>query len=260
MSNSTRRLERVGTVVNPTQLFRMWMEDAHQFYSLKDWAASLKGKPEGAYPLVRLPAQMRAAVHKEMKGQAQEAVARAGDVAARDVMFLFHLFMNANRNLLEVRRANWLHVTLLCVMDNEAGPDKAPSFGRQPWAEAATRFLLDVYGEVGAVDYLTRRYFSGRSPLFPDLAEDVKALIEHAEQMTELYNDSLYKLGPGGKLVPKPERGEPIDLADVKTGSVERATASVEQTVRLSKAETLVDRDERRAAVELIQQPFKEAR
>src|SRR6266511_3006686 len=102
MSNSTRRLERVGTVVTPTQLFRMWMEEVHQFYSLRDYVVSLMGKPEGAYPLVRLPAQMRAALHKEMKGQAQEAVARAGDVAARDVMFLFHLFMNANRNLLEV--------------------------------------------------------------------------------------------------------------------------------------------------------------
>ena len=54
-------------------------------------------------------------------------------------------------------------------------------------------------------------------------------------------------------------RGQPIDLADVKKRSVEQATASVEQTVCLSKAETLVDRGERRAAVELIQQPLKEA-
>ncbi len=166
--------------------------------------------------------------------------------------------MNANRNLLEVRRANWLHVTLLCVMDNEAGPDKAPSFGRQPWAEAATRFLLDVYGEVSAVEYLSKRYFGGRSPLFSDLAEDVTALVGHAEQMVELYNDACYKLGPRGKLVLS-GRGEPIDVADVKKRSVAQATASVEQTVRLSKAETLVDRGERRAAVELIQQPLKEA-
>jgi len=260
MSNSTRRLERVGTVVNPTQLFRMWMEEVHQYRSLGDYTRSLVGKPDGAYPLVRLPAQMRAAIHKEMKGQAQEAVARAVDAAQRDVAFLFHLFMNANKNLIEVRRTNWLELTLLSVMDTQAGPEQAPSFGRQPWAEAATRFLLGVYGEAGAVDYLSKRYFGGRSPLFPDLDADLKALVEHAEQMVELYNDSLWKLGPGGKLVPKPERGEPIDLADVKQGSVKRATPSVEQTVRLSKTETLVDRGERRAAVELIQQPFKEAR
>jgi hypothetical protein len=258
MSNSTRRLERVGTVVNPTQLFRMWMEEVHQYHALGDYTRSLVGKPDGAYPLVRLPAQMRAAVRQEMKGQAQEAVARAVDAAQRDVMFLFHLFMNANKNLIEVRRANWLEVTLLSVMDTHAGPDQAPSFGREPWAEAATRFLLDVYGEAGAVDYLTRRYFGGRSPLFPDLAEDSKVLVGHAEQMVELYNDACYKLGPRGKLVLS-GRGEPIDVADVKKRSVAQATASVEQTVRLSKAETLVDRGERRAAVELIQQPLKEA-
>src|SRR6266542_3457166 len=62
MSNSTRRLERVGTVVNPTQLFRMWMEEVHQFYTLRDWSVSLVGKPDGAYPLVQLPAKARAAV------------------------------------------------------------------------------------------------------------------------------------------------------------------------------------------------------
>src|SRR5439155_22793356 len=152
---------------------------------LKDWAASLVGKPEGAYPLVRLPAQMRAAVHKEMKGQAQAAPGRAVDAAQRDVVFLFHLFMNANKNHIEARRTNWLEVTLLCAMDTQAGPDEAPSFGRQSWAEAATRFLLDVYGEAGAVDYLSKRYFGGRNPLFPDLVEDSKALVEHAEQMVE---------------------------------------------------------------------------
>src|SRR6266542_2017810 len=154
MSNSTRRLERVGTVVNPTQLFRMWMEEVHQYHALGDYTRSLVGKPDGAYPLVRLPALMRAAVHQEMKGQAQEAVARAVNTAQRDVIFLFHLFMNANKNLIEVRRGNWLELTLLCVMDTHAGPDQAPSFGREPWAEAATRFLLHVYGEAGAVDYL----------------------------------------------------------------------------------------------------------
>ena len=45
----------------------------------------------------------------------------------------------------------------------------------------------------------------------------------------------------------------------MKQRSVERATASVEQTVRLAKVETLVDRGERRAALELIQQRYQEA-
>jgi len=202
---------------------------------------------------------MRAAVHKEMKGQAQEAVARAADVAERDVIFLFHLFMNANKNLLETRRANWLHALVLSLTEKPANKDQPPTFGREPWAEAATTFLLSVYGEVGAVDYLSRRYFGGRSPLFAEVAEDTKALVAHTEQVVELYNDCLHKLGPSRKLVLKPGMGEPVDLAAVKKRSVEQATASVEQTVRLSKAETLVDRGERRAAAELIQQGFQEA-
>ncbi len=144
----------------------------------------------------------------------------------------------------------------LSVTLTRTPPHEAPSFGRQPWAEAATGFLLDVYGEVRAVDYLSTRYFGRRSPLFPAVAEDVKSLVEHAEQLVELYNDGLYQLGRGDKLVLKRSMGKPIDLADVKKRSVEYATATVEHTVRLSKAETLMDMGDRRAAAELIQEQY----
>ena len=254
MSNSTRRLARVGTVATPTQIVLMWIEEVHQFYALHDYAVSLKGKPGGAYPLVRLPAQAAAAVRQEMKGQAQEAVHRAVAAAEKDAMFLFHPFMNANTNVLGRREANWLHLTLLISTLNATRAGEAPALGARPWAEAATRFLRRVYAEASAVDYVARRYFAGRSPLFSETAEEVKSLVEHAQQVVELYTDGLYKLGRGNKLVLKPRMGEPIDLADVKKQSVESAIALVEQTVRLSKAETLVDRGERRAAAELIQQ------
>ena len=131
MSNSTRRLERVRTVVTPTQVVLLWMEEVHQFYSLRDWTLSLKGKPDGAYPLVRLPAQARAAVRQEMKGQAQDAVGRAVQSAERDAIFLFHLFANANRNVLEEQKANLYHLMLLCATLMLAR-DEAPIVGRSP--------------------------------------------------------------------------------------------------------------------------------
>ena len=254
MSNSTRRLDRVGRVVTPTQLFLLWMEEVQQFHSLRDYVLSLKGKPDGAYPLVRLPAQMDAAVRQEMKGQAQDAIQRAADRGERDVIFLFHLFMNANKNVLEERRANWLHVLLLTATLHEGPDGAAPTIGRTPWAEAMRAFLLEVYATTGAVECIAKRYFVGKSPLFPQMVEDLQELVKFTEQVVELYNEGLCDLGRDGALRTRPALGEPIDCSDVKKRSVARATATVEQTVRLSKAETLVVRGDRRGAAELIQQ------
>ena len=254
MSNSTRRLERVGSIMTPTQLFSRWMEEVHQFHSLRDWTLSLKGQPDGAYPLVRLPTQMRAAVHQEMKGQAQDAIKRAASVAERDVIFLFHLCINANRDVLEERRANWLHVTLLISTLNQARAGETPTFGRQRWGEPASNFLLRVYTLAAVVDYISKRYFGGRSPLFPQSAEDLNDLVHYTEQVVEMYNDGLLELGPDGELRPKPELGLPIDVAEVKRRAEAVRAKATEQTIRLSKAETLIDLGDRRAAADLIQQ------
>jgi hypothetical protein len=246
VSNSTRRLARVSSVMTPTQTVLLWMEEVHRFYTLRDWAVSLKGQPDGAYPLIRLPAQARAAVRQEMKGQAQDAVKRAMQLAEKDAIFLYHLFMNANRNLLEEQKANWLHVTLLCLAFDRTVDEGAPMFGRQPWAEAAERFLLDLYANVGAAECIAKRYFEGHAPLFPKVAEDLQTLVDYTEQVVELYDDWLRERGPADS--------QSIVCSAMKKRSVESAVALVEQTVRLSKAETLIDLGHRRAAVELIQQ------
>jgi hypothetical protein len=254
VSNSTRRLERVKTIVTATQVVLLWMEEVQQFYALRDYVVSLKGKPDGAYPLVRLPAQARAAVHQELKGQAQDAVRRAADSAERDAIFLFHLFMNTNRNLLEERKANWLQAGLLNATLRPGKAGKAPTFGRRPWGDAASAFLVEVYAHTSAVHYIAKRYFQGRSPLFPQTAEDLHDLVEHTEQLVDIYNDGLFALNAAGEVVPTPELGVPIEVAAVKKRSVEPAIALVEQTVRLAKAETLVDLGDRRAAAQLIQE------
>ena len=133
MSNSTRRLERVRTVVTPTQVLLLWMDEVHQFYSFRDYVLSLKGKPDGAYPLVRLPAKARAAVHQELKGQAQETIRKAADTAERDAMFLFHVFVNANRNLLEQQQADWFHALALFLAAKPRRKTREPlTFGREP--------------------------------------------------------------------------------------------------------------------------------
>ena len=52
----------------------------------------------------------------------------------------------------------------------------------------------------------------------------------------------------------RPLCGEPIELAEVKQAATLQATGNLESWVRLAKAETLIDRGDRRAAVALIQE------
>src|SRR6266851_1025437 len=99
MGTNKQRLAKVEHSLTPKQAVLLWMEEAHKLGSMHKYALSLKGQPDGAFPLIKLPKQVESAVRDSMKGQKREWVDRSVERAVKDLFFLFKLQFQANLDL-----------------------------------------------------------------------------------------------------------------------------------------------------------------
>jgi hypothetical protein len=115
MSISKRRLDKLEVSLTPKQAILLWMEEAHQYDSMREYCLSLKPGPDSAWPLAILPDKVSKAVEQAMKGRPKPAVARTVRQAIRDVLFLFHLHQQVNQKFMEEDRHYWTRALLLSV-------------------------------------------------------------------------------------------------------------------------------------------------
>lgn len=108
MSLQAKRLDKLEGSLTPKQAMLLWLEEAQQHGSLQGHARWLKEQPDSAYPLSRLPRQVRQAVQEAHKGQPREQITAAVQRAERDVIFLFKLFMGVNARVLAARKEDAL--------------------------------------------------------------------------------------------------------------------------------------------------------
>jgi hypothetical protein len=93
----------------------LWMEEAHQYDTMEQYARSPKPGPESAWPLAILPDKVASAVEQAMKGRSKQEIARVARQAIRDVLFLFHLHQRVNQKFMEEDRHFWTRALLLSM-------------------------------------------------------------------------------------------------------------------------------------------------
>jgi hypothetical protein len=248
-----RRIDKVEGSLTPRQVVLLWLEEATQFSSLREYVLSIKDQPNSAFPLFRLPDQVEQSARRAMRGKPHDEVERAVRSSVRDVAFLYYLVVQINSRELMERRANSLHLMLvierLCsFLSNE------PLSGSRhaQWLEFVAALGLRLYGFASAADHMGRQYFGGRSPLFPESAECLASLLAQLEGMIELYNDRL------GDEAPRPKRGRgsttpaPLDAKELQARSADGATALVQEPVTTAKTEALLMMGERTQAFALM--------
>jgi len=96
-----RRLDKLECSLTPTQAFLLWLEEAHGHGSLDAYVAWLKTQHDGAYPLIKLPALLKAAVQAATKGWDRKQVEPEIERQQRDVAFLFMLHQEVNTHVLQ---------------------------------------------------------------------------------------------------------------------------------------------------------------
>ena len=104
MTSGKRRLDKLEVNLTPKQAALLWLADAHQFDTMNEYADSLKGGPESAWPIPRLCNQIEISVTQAMKGRPKAELGPALRRAYLDVLFLFYLHQRVNAMLMEQER------------------------------------------------------------------------------------------------------------------------------------------------------------
>jgi len=190
------RLDKVETSLTPTQAMVLWLEEAMAHGSLQGFAHWLKDQPASAYPLMRLPRQVRQAVQDAHKGYPRPQIAIAVEQAERDVTFLFKLFLGVNARVLAARKADALgYLWLLERLRRLWGAQPAQLHKQAaPWREHALALAAEAYALAATVESLTQRYFGGRLVLFPAEADGVAQSTQGWDALLVMYTDQLYPL------------------------------------------------------------------
>jgi hypothetical protein len=198
-----KRLDNVEDNLSPREAVVHWMREAHQFESLFDYLRWLLGQPDDVHPLVRMPAQVVAAVRKCQKGLPDSKLRPQLYRAHKDVFFLYHLHQMVNLRHLADREALALRVLLLIrQMRVLLQEDHARSYMRlggarvegnkrrksvkpeQPmtttcpahyakWLKESKDLLTSLGEFQEALRLLSLRYFSGEDLLFPEARESL---------------------------------------------------------------------------------------
>lgn len=261
MKGNQVRLAKLEGALTPKQAFLLWMEEAHQFQTMVDYALSIKGGPESSWPLVRLPEQVATAVEQSMKGESKELIRRQVRQAVRDVVFLFHLHQRLNYAFLEQERyffaqglalatgmnAMIRELNLVAKGSGKAVKREDPSLPNRVrrWRVMAEDYLGELYSLRQASNSIDRHYFDGPTGLFSGSSQALAQLVEQAEDLVDLYNRNL--------AVPESEVTAKVDLSQLLESAQGAATKKAAYLVGAAKAEALDAMGENQASIQLME-------
>ena len=249
MSVQTRRLQKIETSLTPTQAVLLWLDDTLQHGSLIEHARWLKEQPEAAYPLVRLPRQVRQAVREAAKGQPRDQVDVLIRQAERDVTFLYELWSLLTAKVVEAQRPHALaFLFLLERFRRLLDPGKQKPTEMAFWREHALPLAGEVYALATVVEQIQRQYFGGRPVLFADDAAILASTTEDWDNLLAMYRDHVEQLPS------KQRRALALTAAFVRDAGRQLGERDTRFLVAHAKAETLRLLGDHLAAANLMEQ------
>jgi hypothetical protein len=163
-----RRLDKIERQLTPQQAVLLWMEEAHQYPTLRAYMDALKDAPDTKYPMMWLPERVARAVRSAMKGEKREVITRAERQAVREVAFLFSLQLQLNTRLWADWRAMSLHLAYGACRLRALFPEDDPV---EPHLSEVQAHLMGMVSEFlewqVAVGRIALRYYAGAGVLFP---------------------------------------------------------------------------------------------
>jgi hypothetical protein len=261
MSSTTdRRLDRIAGQLTPQQAVLLWMQEAHEYGTIRAYLDALRDAPDTTYPMTRLPERVVQAVRTRMKGTRPEVVRRAAGTAVRQVAFLFSLQLQVTTQLWGEWRAMSFQLASVGRRLSRPFPEEHPS--EQELAESrepARRMLQEYLAWDTAIAMIAARYYAGASPLFPGDAEQLRAALHLAEQVVSLFNDHLDSLawerrtGKTGKRRTLPPLSvEPLDLGALREASRPGGIELARQLVVMAQVEAAEFLGEHQEARDLV--------
>ena len=212
--------------LSPRAAVVSWMKEAHQFHSVLAYGRWLLNQPGDAYPLIKMPAQVVAAVRAREKGTPDRLLRDEFYQVQRDMLFLYFLQEQANSRVACDQEAIHLRVVLLIQgirtlihekwardqrrldrLGSEDEPPKRPgeTEGKmaqaycahaEAWPVEAQEVLVRVLELSEAARLLSSRYFAGQEVLFPEARETLDLTMQALANLRDIYAESILHGAP----------------------------------------------------------------
>jgi hypothetical protein len=223
----SKRLDNVEDNLSPREALVRWMRGAHQFESLFDYVRWLMDQPDDVYPLVRMQAQVVAAIRGRHKHVPDLTLRPEFYRAQKEVLFLYYLHEQVNLRFLADKEALALRVVLLIremrlLIEEERarhqlrldpvnlGGVKRGKPGKtqekmtetyrahlEAWLKETEDVLVRLAEFQEAVRLLSVRYFGGEEMLFPEARESLEWNMQTVGTLKRHYADSVLLGAPG---------------------------------------------------------------
>jgi len=273
-----KRIADVEDNLTPKEAVIYWMREAHRCDSLLTYGRWLMDQPEDAYPLIRLPKQVVAAIRARNKGTPDSRLGDQFYRVQKDVFFLYYLHNQVNLRALEEEEALRLKVTLLSeklrslirrIPVREKTPDELDldlDEAIDAWPGEEQMLWGEVVAFQEAVRLISRQFLGGEELLFPDSANRLQGTLDTLAVMRDVHQTIVARRPPESEeellrwaleeptlesadhpgLQPDPAPEERPD-----TGRTARTLA--EHHVLMARAEALDALGEREASMRLVE-------
>jgi hypothetical protein len=244
-----RRLKSIEGSLEAQQIMLLWLEDARQHATLSDLVRSLKGMPEGAYPLYRLTAQAeRPDRLRYLTGESQKIRGAVRDTV-RDIGALYFLFVEVNRSVMVESRTMWL--SLLCLSHALTAWIRGElTSKRPPIVSQARGYVRDLVVWHTVVATISERRYQGHDVLLPGTRKELDDLKAQAEGLLARFNDHLdflaWEKKKEGKRTKLPR---PVEWDDLCRELANEVAAQVSLLVDMARAEACEMMGERSRAL-----------
>ena len=246
------RLDRVEAHLPALATVLLWLAEAHAFGSLEAYVRWLVDQPVEAWPLVRIPAQIRSRIiaDRPPRSPGVDSLVRE---AIREAVLRFALIVETNRACLAAAvEADQPHALVLAqaygfsledelveVRTSDPRLRRKSTDLRRVWRELAAWQPASAWAIAEARRRLERSYFDGASVLFPDIAAWHAGQLAAAEQLVRLV---------------EPWLGTQRGRIDAPMGTVDRVLAAARRTgsARASNEAARIERDARQLAYTLL--------
>jgi hypothetical protein len=197
-----RRLDELEHSLGPKEAILRWLEEAHRFPSIVEYARATIDVPESAQPSIRIIEQVAAAIRRTRRGRSDEELDRAVRRGIGDVVFLYQLVFVLNGTAADFAQVAVLRSLVLgshldrLVIDplsedlvaRRADPEAARQIDTawRTWRASTEELIRDVQVEQAARAALEEAYFAGRSVLFAEVVEAWTQLGEQADRLDSI--------------------------------------------------------------------------
>jgi hypothetical protein len=199
MATIENRINKIEKSLTPKQAIVGWMEEAHRFNSLSEYAVWSAGRPEEEpTDLKRLTQRVEIAVRDRMKGEHEVRVQRAVRAAVSEVGFLYFLCLAVNGQF----AAQCQSIALLGVLSLErASAALRETTGTQSpvdrdrydtWHEDFRSYAIQVFALKAAIEQIAKQYFDNNQVLWKSFTEQLENFIRFVNLITNKWEDAFY--------------------------------------------------------------------